>query len=153
MNIPTFPTDNLYKFLAISGIGIILTSVLYAQTFVYKLQDQVIELDGAFNELDYESTLLEKQISVLESAAEPSESDFRSAQAANKKLHLKKIQIKTKFELLKAKRTQADELLRNSYIGSLVGLLMSFFGFSSWYLKVQRYQDRVLATEAKQNEA
>lgn len=56
MNLPTIPTDNYYKFSAISGVVIVLTTTLFFTNKITEIFDDKdkIEADLAFLELQAE---------------------------------------------------------------------------------------------------
>jgi hypothetical protein len=45
MNLPSLPTDNLYKFLALSGLAIVLFSLVFPIIRISEIRMQIIEVD------------------------------------------------------------------------------------------------------------
>jgi len=69
MNVPTFPTDNLYKFVAISGLFICIFSIVFPMTRISEIKHKIIELQTKsailnieIEELKVESANLDKDL-------------------------------------------------------------------------------------------
>lgn len=65
MTIPNVPTDNLYKFLALTGIFIWLVAFIYPESKRQELTDEVTQLNGEIYRLDYEMKPLEAKTKEL----------------------------------------------------------------------------------------
>jgi predicted RNase H-like nuclease (RuvC/YqgF family) len=63
---PNLPTDNLYKFLALSGTVIALLCTYFAQTKVWEVSDRIIDTQQAQQLADTKSQSLKKTIDRLE---------------------------------------------------------------------------------------
>jgi hypothetical protein len=61
MNIPNVPTDNLYKFIALTGVILLLLSILYPELKKQELTSEITLLNGEINKIDYEMLPIEEQ--------------------------------------------------------------------------------------------
>lgn len=117
MNLPvSVPSDSFYKFLAISGLVLVVTAFW-----------GVITQGTQTNDIVFTSA---PEISALEANQAPTPGE------------------KTRLEVLK-KRLQAavdDKKTISNYCTVLaaLGTLIGYIGFSLWYTKIQKHQDRLL---------
>jgi DNA repair exonuclease SbcCD ATPase subunit len=176
MKLPEIPTDNLYKFLAISGIIIFLIS--YLPLFhSYKLNLQLARLEGESkavkeerewlfsdaNEVRNELQNLTKQLSeiqkdrkVTEGAEETLKKKLEEKVAKlleyTQLLHkqsLKTIEIDTKLEELRVHIAMLKTEANLSISGHIIGAILALVGFSLWYKKLQAPQDIIISKQAK----
>lgn len=61
MDIPTLPTDNLYKFIALSGVLIFLFFYIYADYRMNEIKEEIINIETESGELEFETKLLEER--------------------------------------------------------------------------------------------
>ena len=59
MNIPNLPTDNLYKFIALTGVVLFLTFLIYPSFRAIELNEKIYLIDAESRKLDIESSNLE----------------------------------------------------------------------------------------------
>lgn len=55
MNIPNLPTDNLYKFIALTGVLLLLISIFYPEYQRIKIRDEITHYNGEIKKLNIES--------------------------------------------------------------------------------------------------
>lgn len=140
ISIPNLPTDNLYKFMALSGLFAMLASTLVVS---YDLS-QLSELQGTITATSDNINMLQD----LGDAATTLRGDKYHAEAIEL-LKTNSINLnKHKFFL----GTLADrqKLMRWVFV---TGGLVSFLGFGLWYFKVQKHHDKILLSEAKKSNA
>ena len=147
MTLPTFPvppTDNLYKFAAISGVVLfILAPVYWAGFYVaYKHQELAAfqTLFGAVASYDF----------YMDNAAAEAGKPITPEQ-------------KSRIEHQRAARQQANStgldynLMAKFYgvvngsalVFELAGLMLMYWGFNRWYYRVQEPLDKILQKQAK----
>jgi hypothetical protein len=170
MNIFQPPTDSLYKFMAVAGLLILGFSMIWPELRLYELEKQTVQLMGEVNilkiETDHlkESTpILVRDTSAIETTTETAKGHGRATKAEttpgttreqlgrkaqteeltekNHLLQIKLEQIRTKAELGRLATTDTKRVNRVLYMGVILGLVLSLFGFILWYRKVQRWQD------------
>lgn len=125
MNLPSIPTDNLYKFIAVSGLVLMVAGLYFykstetdirAEIFRFQLQQDILTLEANVDSLS--------NTNKLDSIA----------------LYYDKKELLDKIERLP-----------NSYKAylslSLIGVGLSIFGFVEWYLKLQVHQNKIVKNE------
>ncbi|MFY4857616.1 hypothetical protein ACOTVL_04065 [Aliarcobacter butzleri] len=160
MQLPTIPTDNLYKFMALSGLTIILFFSFSLIYFFYKIQLEMIEqrknanlvkektkILGRLkdNHVKYTEILLE-----LRKEKEITKKEFYELQQKgilnfNKYADSILLDINinmSNLEVLAGKIIFSIVILIFSGMGVFGGYKLSKKGFNLWYEKLQVYQDR-----------
>lgn len=186
MSLFTPPTDNLYKFVALSGIvlivaGLTIPPVFFHQTGMeylaqlhdskeFEVQEKFVNerlpiLDGRKEQVLNQKDNLQQRLDRLKSASPSTEVDKVEGQIkeANHEiekiedssheltlnLELKRAQIKYE-ETVSANRLSLSRLFLMLGFGAVIfGICISILGFTLWYKKLQRYQDRKVTEEAK----
>jgi len=70
MNIPNLPTDNLYKFIALSGVVISLTCAIIPNITIKEIRDEITTIETERGELEFEIKILkERKIEILTNIA------------------------------------------------------------------------------------
>jgi len=169
MNLPSLPTDNLYKFMAISGIVLFIFSVVFYQTSVRSIETQIIttEQDMSILELQAESldidvNALSDEVNTLEETVSKDKATKVDREIKDQiasrlvELNQKNDQQKSKLleqEINSTKITYQTKLIK-LFIDELRGyavllaitipgsLVMKGYGFYCWYTRVQQYEDR-----------
>ncbi len=161
MNLPNLPTDNLYKFIALSGVALSISCLGFLIYNEEATQRAIMESDlnravavgrmksvaesmGQMKELsnklppNLDPNAFREFIAPLQEDLEADSEKAIQALVANN-----------------APAVQAD-LKRNSLLfwrcflggGILAGTLISFRGFYLWYYRLQQYQDEIAKNEA-----
>jgi hypothetical protein len=138
----SLPTDNLYKFIALAGLAIQFFSLYFSIVQLDKLEGKIedAELESALMEL--ESTHIESEVSRLEQIAEPSRDDVKAARERTNELGRRSIRLKGNLKSTKRLLKRAKDLRFLLLGGAIFGLGLTVMGFSLWYYRLQRYQDR-----------
>ncbi len=149
MNISSIPTDNLYKFLAISGLVIIITCL-------YLPYKQIREIDLKYIELKSETQLLEEKNYILNVKKKLVE-DIKSSTSEdalkilNERAELLQEApiISKRWEQLIYLNNEKKELRKITNVGLGFGVIITFIGFFQWYRRLQKYQDILMKREAE----
>lgn len=163
MIVPNLPTDNLYKFIALSGLVLTLFCGAFTIQRTEALGNSVYKNSIEFSEWKIKNDFLSKQIIGVEKELTALEQKENPTKEEVEKLRKKHEQNKTKLlenEILKEKvrlaneysNSQSSQLKKYYFWGSITSffsLVFSAFGFSSWYFKVQRYQDKILRNKSQ----
>ncbi|MCG8016839.1 MAG: hypothetical protein JAY97_11535 [Candidatus Thiodiazotropha sp. 'RUGA'] len=172
--IPNLPTDNLYKFIALSGLIVMLFSIYILETKTSDLEDKVYATEIEQAQLTIEIKALQKKTVELNEIVNNTINEHNecSSQAIdqmvvrysdaeikkmindtedatlqiNLKVAEKKITLKRQTQLI----NQLRDLLFLGRIYIWFGFLVSIFGFTLWYYRVQRPLDTKLRMGAKQ---
>ncbi|GGO80436.1 hypothetical protein GCM10011348_17090 [Marinobacterium nitratireducens] len=123
MNLDNLPTDNLYKFVSLGGLVLVLFSLVYLRPLVW-----------------------EQKIEVAKLAAEVK---FYRSQEAKEEMDVEKlVGFEIKLAELREKNLQIKDLLLDARVLLYLGGFLTLFGFNLWYIRVQRPNDKILSNEA-----
>ena len=147
MNLPSFPTDNLYKFQALAGLFLIVFGTIYPSQKLSELQLRRAATETERNVLVIQLDALKEEVAEVKKSTQPTE-----AQASRLTERLLELQIKQ--AQIVGKGTQEAILIediifawRTLRIGLLLGLFLSITGFLCWYFRVQKPQDKLLQNQ------
>jgi DNA repair exonuclease SbcCD ATPase subunit len=189
VNFPNFPTDNLYKFMALTGLVLCAVCLFYP---FFSLESEIRYSSRAaashkalaidmLSLKESEEKLLDKLTKVVQSWQKMK--DELSA-SLNSPTRQNAPELKERMSALESEQTQlgdqldtkqktyaelekreaaleSDERIANEafdqagfyrglcLFGDFVGLITCFSGFLLWYRKLQRYQDEIIALEAR----
>lgn len=146
--LPSLPTDNLYKFMALSGVVLLIVAPFFWAKFYITHSDRTrtaIELLG-------------------ESLPPPDYYFFRAKLLRGESVTEEQRKLVQNFDSLRKESSRAGgEFLlydRFSYVVTgaaiflgLLGFALTWFGFRLWYLRVQKPLDRILLKEARDRES
>lgn len=161
MSLISIPTDNLYKFIAISGLVLIVSVMFFAETQVSSIEKLIINHKTQSKLLDIETSFLQEKVASLKdevtyigeskSLNTPSEKvDAINRENEENSFELKQLKItRAKFE----GEVAATEYLNNKlsrlwptllfYFGT--GHVLAILGFALWYYKIQRFEDQKMS--------
>ena len=161
MNIPNLPTDNLYKFIALSGIVLIILSLVLPNVEVTKLENKQEESSLAVPALQKQINDLNLSLSILESDTATTSMNKLSKQDLTKlreriiELANKTYDARAEFDQNKIKSDSvgssinklSQELSFYSYLMNM-GFVLMITGFILWYFRLQKYLDLIVKKEA-----
>lgn len=149
----SLPTDNLYKFMAISGLVILIISLIFPFYFKKKFTFRIYEIRKNHNINMIKKEGIERKVSKLEdglkqvrSQADLDEISESSEQIVSEQNQLSFILEDTDCELKKIEYLSDSVKFLNGFsvIGTLSGLVLTSFGFYLWYIKLQSFLDKAL---------
>jgi hypothetical protein len=143
MNIPNLPTDNLYKFLALTGIIILIFSIAITETRLTELESESDYYLTQQGELYFDIQSLNSDLDRI------TDKEIFELKRLKNEIRIRVFKLSRTKELLLKKSKQTRTVFRWSIFGVLSGLLISVFGFVLWYNRVQRYLDYKLKLETK----
>ena len=148
-NFPTAPTDNLYKFLALTGLALLLFSLVYPANLMRELELRAAETKTRHALLKEEITQLQDDIQVAMARDSKSADEWLSLKQRHQELRLKKIQADGETRLLAVLIMQTRYVFNALVLGSLLGYGMAHLGFHLWYTRVQRPADQATLRREK----
>ena len=153
MMIPSLPTDNLYKFIAMTGLVLVIFVIVYPSQKLVELTLKKIDAETDVSVISNEIKDVSEEIRRLESIAkkkghvagtELEELSKRNSEARDKNRRiegeLKKIQV------LEMQHKTLESITKPLFA---LGLLLMATGFLCWYVLVQRPTDALLRQEKK----
>ena len=136
ITLPSLPTDNLYKFIAISGLVLVVTSAVIIWSHDKALTSIVQE------QARRTSLLAAERKQVIDTQALPEQKKTEIAEI--------EAQLKSGYKVFDIALGAANFYGFLALGLDLVGLLAAAIGFWLWYTRVQVHHDRILAAHAKQ---
>ena len=178
MNIVRFPTDNLYKFVAISGLLLFTISAFYLFWHVHELQRKgfetwrdtyllmtdIEEMTGVHriesgNQTQDKTVSLEhyeenahKLGEVIDQAIRALDQDMSDNKLnpeVGLKIRRKYIELGYKVRMLEWYTRVTKETRFAAFAGILVGGVFILVGFILWQVRIQNYHDLILKNRAK----
>lgn len=165
------PTDNLYKFIAISGIILLFFSIYFPIKSLWVIQNKIDSSAVELEQISLEYKFLQEDMIYFENKLKNVEIDIdhmteeqffkKYNKELSAKLHddnselvklYRENEIKSAIHGKKLEQTkfiflQAKILIFFSLLGSCVALIMINYGFKNWYEKHQRYQDALISKQ------
>lgn len=147
---PNFPTDNLYKFMSIFGLALLLYGLI-TPFFVLSTNLEKIE------KVAVEAAELSARIELLPQTLEinpPNRGDTKRARElleGNADLKAMNAGLRVKIDIVHRLNKQNLFVIVASIIASVIGLSLSGVGFYLWYIRVQKYEDIVMVLNALNN--
>jgi hypothetical protein len=152
MPIPTLtpPTDNLYKFLAISGLVLTIFCIfcnVYPSSFLafsdstftnLVIDSRKLEIDFEYLKRSIAQQALQSQTTVDEIENQP------QVQQQLLDIEHRMIQLDELLEQERRKSKTSETIRQMLFVLSLFGSSMAATGFSLWYSRVQIHQDKLL---------
>ena len=146
------PTDNLYKFMSISGLVLLVLSAAYPWRFiqdvavdVYEERKQLAEVSSDLNSLSAKREL-----------GKLLEEEPKDALAEARKLNDSLAEIRKKTEVMSANAERVSYLVTLSIvffiigtIGGVAGIVICCIGFKLWYERSQKYLDAMVKKGAE----
>ena len=164
MNIPSVPTDNLYKLISISGLLMLFIPTIIIMNMENSIKISLIDDNKTFHEQKYKLLLvIDKEHDILEKFGQ--DMNKIEKEQALEKLNSETDRIMNRVEYnmnltitLGEIRDQKIKLLQEQlynmqFIQTVlfwVGGIFTFFGFILWYCLIQRYQDKILKNLAQE---
>ena len=150
MSIPSLPTDNLYKFLALAGLALLLFSFWYTDVKTSELSFKIAEGKGEMAVLKVYIDELPKEINSTEVVTKPKSVNDENSKELSKQRHeylIKDAQLKAKVEILTVLLEDIEFHHKVFAVGAFIGGFMSYFGFLLWYRRVQKPNDMLLLNQ------
>lgn len=171
MNLPNVPTDNLYKFLAIFGLVIIVVTntlffmegnnlisqgTVFLQSATISTYDQKAiteDRDNAQKVLDnlnkaLQTIPLQQQQAYLNQIAKEQDiirNDNNKLVEINNNI----LRFNDGKELINWMNFEGTALALFVGIGNAIGIVVVWYGFRLWYTRLQKYQDKMIKHKAE----
>jgi len=144
MNLPTLPTDNLYKFLALSGLAIAIFVLVFPMIRISEIRLKLVEVKTQSKVLAVEIEELKEDTDRWAKKTSLSPEGTASLRKRLIELRIKGVEIRGRFEQIKSLNRDLDYSMILIWVGLPLGMLISFLGFLLWYFRVQKPNDLLL---------
>ena len=147
---PNIPTDNMYKFLAVSGVVLMIASVsLYTVqfgTYAQKMGDIYKELVSLEKDLKFSNFQLEKL----------TPEEIKNDEKLNE-VYKETLAFQSKRDIL----SNIEETAKSQFMYSFTALIIAFVlglttaagGFFFWYHRLQKYEDSIVRNRSTKKSA
>ena len=143
------PTDSLYKFVAITGVAMVLWGAAFPWSKAYEAKLESVQVRGDIKAAGAIAAQLQVQIdeltAQLKDGQRVSEFDAEGIRARQRDLLLKLLEANRPadvgIEKLKVIDGANATYERLGWASVLVGSIFAVTGFVTWYIRVQRYVD------------
>jgi hypothetical protein len=156
MNLPTpgIPTDNLYKFIAISGLVVFVAGFLVPLQLQNNIDLEATKLSSAIrnatgvkvdvNHPAENTMIVKKPLPTLSGSSYPTTTEAIEDTAAN---------IQELMDLYITHRQITARTILVANIFGAIGFVLMFVGFKLWYQRVQKFQDQIIKAEAQETKS
>jgi hypothetical protein len=172
MNLPSLPTDNLYKFQALSGTVLIVLSFYLPSQFAERLSEKYESITLKIATLSADSNFKKRKVEKLTRIIDNTIAAQNNKNVADKnkiELHYSETEIKKLFDEVDDLSRSIDIQLAESkqiaenlkyiekrifltrllmVVFGCIGTALAFIGYYLWYHKIQFYLDIVAKGEA-----
>jgi hypothetical protein len=150
MNLPSLPTDNLYKFMALCGLFLVVFGLVFPSTRIDELNLKAIEINTQaevlrieIDDLEYDTDLWAKKVTL-----NPEETDL--LRKRTREIKIRTAEITGRMEQHNILRITIEHYWRVLKVTIWVGFILSLVGFYCWYFLVQRPNDLLLRKQIKE---
>ncbi|MBU6405419.1 MAG: hypothetical protein KGL63_03055 [Betaproteobacteria bacterium] len=152
MNIPAVPTDSLYKFMALSGVLLVIVGVFYPAYLLQQLQPRVIDAQTTVAILKLQSDQLKFDVGLLKASKSPTLEQLAKIEKQNTEMRVKLARAEGEDAKVAFFSSQVKIIINLEYVVSMFGLFLALSGFSLWYNRVQKPADRLAERRVKELE-
>lgn len=142
MNLPSVPSDNLYKFLFFTGILVLAYTLTYIPLRSNELKKNLIELTGERDKISKQYEILQNRETQLVNHHD-SINYSEEIKSLSMELALKAIDIKTKSKLLNADNHNLKTFRKQKWAYLIFGMLLTSIGLGKWMV-FQNFSDNKL---------
>jgi hypothetical protein len=153
MDFPSLPTDNLYKFLALSGLALILVSFVFPGNLINDLELKSVDAQTQINLLAFESSILERDVEAAGKKDSLPPDELVKLDERRQRLKAKLIETEGQKNRLAVLVRQVRLTFNLFRIGGFAGLAMSSVGFLLWYRRVQKPADLLARKQLGEKDA
>jgi hypothetical protein len=159
--VPSLPTDNLYKFAALFGLFLFAAFTYLRIHNDFAFRKEVVEFNTRAQINLEERTELEDFLTGLANGKVPA--DLKSIgygkimatkeelmvtiQTRLSVLNARSVDLKCRHETLLETEKHVETLCSSAARVSYLGIILMIIGFTAWYFKLQRYQDRAIRAQ------
>ena len=151
MNLPSLPTDNLYKFMAIFGLLLVLFSFYWMLSLKMDISERLAFEEAKTGILDSESQRIYERIKLYKKikadGADVPIEYLRDLENESKILTSETNKLKLESASAKSKFRSAPFL--SLTILAIFGVVLVGFGFGAWYILHQKYIDAEIKWKGK----
>lgn len=136
MELP-IPRSNMYKYLALSGVAIIIVTLVFSVSQIFRIDNQILDT--------------EERILVMEARLEAGKNAEGAEPRSELEQKLDEIRLEAARRKLEVLEERAFELKEWATILFTIGLAVAAYGFTRWYRKIQRPMELLAQHQTEQH--
>lgn len=136
MELP-IPRSNMYKYLALSGVAIIIVTLVFSVAQIFEIDNQILDA--------------EERILIMEARLEAGKNTDGAQARSELDQKLDEIRLEAARRKLGVLEDRSLELKEWATILFTVGLAVAAYGFTRWYRKIQRPMELIAQHRAEQH--
>lgn len=145
INFPTPPTDNLYKFVALTGLILLIFAFIYPLQLISDLELRTVDTNTKISLLAVEKSNIEEDLATAKKSKKLSFEEIESLADRSRKFQLKSVEVDGEHERLGTLTKQLRFVWNALTILIVFGFGMTCVGFYCWYYRVQKVLDKNLS--------
>lgn len=134
-NLP-IPSSNMYKYVALSGVAIIIVTLVFAVSRLFDIHDQLLEV--------------EERVEIMNARLEAGTNPEGGEPASELDQRLNQIHLDAARKRLEILKDRSLGLREWALILFTLGIVVSAYGFTRWFLKIQLPMERIARHQAEQ---
>lgn len=131
------PSSNMYKYVALSGVAIIIVTLVFSVSQLFHIHDQILEA--------------EERVDITTARLEAGGNPEGGEPASELDQTINGIRLDAAKKRLEILKNRSLELREWATILFTVGLVVAAFGFTRWYRKIQMPMEKIAQHRAEQH--
>lgn len=129
--------SNIYKYLALSGVAVIIVTLVFSVSELFRIGDQILEA--------------EERVAIMTARLEAGRNIEGGEAGTQLEQELDRIRLESAEKRLDVLKDRSLELREWATILFTIGIAVSAFGFTRWYRKIQVPMERIANHQAEQH--
>lgn len=134
-NLPV-PRSNMYKYVALSGVAIIIVTLVFSVSQLFRIHDQILEA--------------EERVAIMTARLEVGKNADGGNPRSELEQELDRIRLESAQRRLEVLNDRSLEMREWATIVFTIGIAVTAFGFTRWYRKIQMPMERIAQHQAEQ---
>jgi len=129
-------TSNMYKYVALSGVAIVIVTLVFAVSELFDIHDQML--------------VAEERVAVMDARVAAGKSPDGGESRTELQRTIDQLRLEAAQRRLDILENRSLELREWSTLLFTIGIAVSVFGFTRWYRKIQGPMERIAQQQAEQ---
>jgi len=130
------PSSNMYKYVALSGVAILIVTLVFAVSELFRMNDQIMDA--------------EERVAIMEARVAAGKDTNGDAPGGRLERELDQIRLESARKRLELLKGRSLELREWATILFTVGFAVAAYGFTRWFRKIQLPLERLAQRRAEQ---
>ncbi len=129
------PDSNMYKYVALSGVAVVIVTLVFSVSELFDIHDQVLDA--------------EEQVEIMNARLEAGLDPAGGEPASDLDQTLNRIRLASAEKRLETLKDRSLELREWATLLFTLGVVVAAFGFTRWYRKIQAPMEQVARHQAE----